>query len=795
MGSTRHGAATKVPRARVVLAIGTAALLAATGCSSSEPDATDGSTPGQSGPLFDPGDVVLAAAHLEAFDGCQAFLDHVKERALDEVGPYGLEDSPMLRMMPFDGDVAMEDGAAPATTAQGATTSDALENAPAAQEGTDYSGTNVQEEGVDEPDTVKTDGVRLVAVIDDLVTGAARLEVVDVSGAAPAALGEVGLPMWNASLLLDGDRAWAIGSAGGYGGPMPVEQGMATDVAASGVASSGGAAQPDPGLAAPFAMSTTIAEVDLTDLTSPTVVDVIHIEGSLVSARLADGRIRVVTTSPEPSGVQFEYPSDSQDEDRATEANRELIRASTIEQWLPSAAMGGGEPQPLVDCANLYRPSEFSGFAMVAVSTIDTATGLGDPAALDAVGVLAGGETVYASASSLYVATNRWLESDDFDEQGNSIGSASYETAVHRFDISGDGPATYVASGTVRGHVLNQFAMSEHDDNLRVATTDGSPWMGSEDTSESFVTVLALQGDALVEIGQVGDLGPTETIQSVRFIGDTAYVVTFRQTDPLYVVDLADPTNPRAVGELHVPGFSAYLHPLGDGLLLGVGQDGTAEGVLTGAKVSLFDVSDPASPTELATWTAPGNSSSEVQWDHHAFLWWPATQTAVLPVSSWSEDLGTPTDRAVVLHVDRSGITEVGSVTNQREATGQTACREVGDDEIAQASSDDGQSNFGDEVTDGVPGVWGYRVLDCPDGQGGMTGWQCSEVDDAGDYLGYPVDLSGVPEGHHIEVCSVGPGDPIRRSLVVSGNLLTVSAWGLLASDLGTLTEVGWLAF
>jgi hypothetical protein len=135
----------------------------------------------------------------------------------------------------------------------------------------------------------------------------------------------------------------------------------------------------------------------------------------------------------------------------------------------------------------------------------------------------------------------------------------------------------------------------------------------------------------------------------VRFLGNTAYVVTFRQMDPLYVVDLSDPTAPVVRGELKIPGYSAYLHPAGEGRLLGVGQDATDAGGRLGAQVSLFDVGDPANPLRLST-AALGSYGTPVEWDHHAFLYWPETGQLVLPVDpNWCagitfEDAGSTDD-------------------------------------------------------------------------------------------------------------------------------------------------------
>ena len=162
-----------------------------------------------------------------------------------------------------------------------------------------------------------------------------------------------------------------------------------------------------------------------------------------------------------------------------------------------------------------------------------------------------------------------------------------------------------------------------------MATTSGE-W----EDSESFVTVLEDDSGALKQVGQVGNLGRNEDIYAVRYIADKAYVVTFRRTDPLYVIDLSDPTDPTTEGELKITGYSAYLHPVGEDLLLGVGREATTTGRVTGAKVSLFDVSDPSDPRTLDSLVLEGGSS-EVEWDARAFLWWAPEDLAVVPISEW----------------------------------------------------------------------------------------------------------------------------------------------------------------
>jgi uncharacterized secreted protein with C-terminal beta-propeller domain len=179
------------------------------------------------------------------------------------------------------------------------------------------------------------------------------------------------------------------------------------------------------------------------------------------------------------------------------------------------------------------------------------------------------------------------------------------KVALNDFDI--------VASGSVPGHILNQFSLDEYDGNLRLATTIGENfWMWGVNNSSSVNDVYILD-KKLKTIGSIQDLGLGERIYSARFIKDQAYLVTFRQTDPFYVLDLSDPKNPQKKGELKIPGFSSYLHPLEDNKILGVGQEDSK------VKLSYFDVSDPSNPKEMAKYLLD-EYWTEVSNNHHAFL-------------------------------------------------------------------------------------------------------------------------------------------------------------------------------
>jgi len=218
----------------------------------------------------------------------------------------------------------------------------------------------------------------------------------------------------------------------------------------------------------------------------------------------------------------------------------------------------------------------------------------------------------------------------------------------------------------VPGWLINQYALSEWDGHLRVATTD-------ESASSSAVRVLRQQDGRLIQVGEVDGLGKGERIYSVRFVGPVGYVVTFRQTDPLYTIDLSNPQRPQVVGELKINGYSAYLHPAGDGTLIGVGQDATSEGQVKGTQVSLFDVSNPAEPRRLANYHLSG-ASSEAEFDPHAFLYWPDDQTIVVPVQgpyqTVTADEYVVSGGALVLRVNGTEIDEIGLLSHQTDRTG-----------------------------------------------------------------------------------------------------------------------------
>lgn len=538
---------------------------------------------------------------LRNFDSCPELLQWFRTNALERVTAYGLDNwyGPDTFVGP------PEPAAAPSSPVQGE--SDAA-GAPPAE---DVSGTNVQEAGVDEPDMVKTDGA--VAAI---VLGNGSVDLVDLTGASPRVADN--LPATNdyglTELLLEGDVLTMLTTNVGFynGGP----------VARSSIAPG----QPSPRV-------TTVTRWDVSDPDNAAQLSQFAMDGTYRSARSIDGVARIVIEST-PQDLPFTFPEDGSQEaqDRALAHNRQTVKDSELANWLPSWSAGTNpDGALLVGCGDVNEPPAWSGFDAITVVTLDTATDT-EPGA--ATTVMAQGQNVYASHDRLLVTTGRWGEAFEGEQIDSQV-----STELHAFDITDAEAIGYAGSGAVNGYVINQFALSEYQGDIRVAATKQPPWSGNgeqQQQSESFVAVLREGASKLTEVGRVGGLGKGEQIQSARFFGDLGVVVTFRQVDPLYLIDLRDGTRPVVTGELKDTGFSRYLHRIDANTLLGVGVDANDDGQILGAQVTLYDISNRATPTRVAKY-AVANAQSSVGDDHRSFLYWGTTRDAFVPLQVYDD--------------------------------------------------------------------------------------------------------------------------------------------------------------
>jgi uncharacterized secreted protein with C-terminal beta-propeller domain len=565
---------------------------------------------------------------LVAYHNCADMLSGLRTHTAANVGPWGLSGSYDPRLV-YSVPVR---AAVPSPQAAGATDS----GAPT------HSTTNVHEIGVDEPDLVKSNGDRIVTVsggwlrvIDTAtkkITGSLRLS--DSAGGQAA------------DLLVSGDRALVLLSpAAGYKLPLPA-----------------GPEGDGSGMAGPDGTKSTYLLVDLSG--TPRVLDTLSPNGQYVDARMVGSTIRLVVRST--PNISFPTDNDSNlSTAQRTARNQAIVRKAPLSAWLPTYDVTWSGSTRTVPCGQVSHPADYTGTSMLTIYTIDLAQGFGN---VSPVTLAADGDTVYGTHDSLYIASNPdWFVCCvAVAASGSSIPSTpirkppAEKTEIHRFDITGPGAPRYLGSGSVPGRLLSQYSLSDYDGYLRVATTTSGVNGTTRTTRASSSSVYVLAADTLKVTGHVGGLGAGEQIYAVRFVGPLGYVVTFRQTDPLYVLDLHDPAAPREAGELKLTGYSAYLHPAGDGRLIGVGQEANSLGRVAGLQVSLFDVTDASAPQRLARVVRP-DAVGEGQLDPHAFLYWPATGIAVVPIEAWS---GTAGGKVLVLKVSASGLATVGLISH-----------------------------------------------------------------------------------------------------------------------------------
>jgi hypothetical protein len=432
---------------------------------------------------------------------------------------------------------------------------------------------------------------------------------------------------------------------------------------------------------------TLLSLVNISNPTSPEVIDQQVFEGELTGTRRIGSKIYLIqNTYTDVQGLRY-WPNVGWDAsigkklaavNAMVDANLEVIDALELSDFMPNRySLGDDEmviPESktqIASCDRVFSPAAHTGSNLTTVLTYD----IRRPTLVDGLAVPGNWGTLYTSHKGIYVAANNhtfhWMWLD------GSMGPNAIMTQIHKFGISETtGRIDYEGSGSVQGRVLNQFSLDEHDDHLRVATTTpDTSWRENGKESESHVFVLADMGDVLETVGHVDGLGIDERIYSVRFMGDRGYVVTFRQVDPLYVLDLSQPRAPRVTGELKIPGYSSYMHPLDADHLLTIGRDATDTGQVRGLQFQIFDVSDPAEP-KLAQKTILGDSWSgwsEAEYDHHAFNYFAAKGLLALPISGWMDFVGHDgfhhgqyRSQLFLFDVDvNTGVLPVGAVSHQ----------------------------------------------------------------------------------------------------------------------------------
>jgi hypothetical protein len=574
----------------------------------------------------DPGAAPAAADSLFSFNDCGELRDWYVDHNLSDVGPYGWGGR-IYAMKGFD-------------QRMGATVPEALNrlaDATTAARGSSSTGTNTQEAAVDEPDVAKTDGTLLVRLTRPHGNDTDQVLVVsDVTGATNDTLARIHLPeaSYDSQLLLVGTHVILTQSAGGYGNPIaydtraPFPIGPGTDA------------------------STRVLDIDISDPAHPQLVGTDVYNGSLISARQYGDVVRLVTDTGRPE-LKWRLPHKGFSAPQATAWNKKLVRESTIEDWLPTVSHAG-QKKRLLDCSDLMHPKVWSGSDTIAVTTFKAAAA----AERSSVGITAAGGIVYSSVDRLYVASTQWQEPHRglFIRGGPNeriVAPGTVTTDLHAFAL--DGPkTTYLASGHIDGTIRDRWSLDEYDGYLRVA------WSNQDrGRVQNGITVLKEHDHTLQEVGTLDGLGVDEDIQSVRWFDDLAIVVTFRQVDPLYTIDLSDPNTPRKLGALTVPGYSGYLHPIGHDLLLGLGVDGGGWG-----QAAVFDIKDLRHPVRISRIGFGSNSHLDALEEPRAFTWLPSAQTGLTVVEDWSTVHAYDRFRVEALNVGPGGETDRRTVAH-----------------------------------------------------------------------------------------------------------------------------------
>ena len=596
----------------------------------------------------------VSTPDLVEFDDCEDLENRLKDviledyriqllQAVEEQYYYFWDDIMLEDDMMAEADGSATGGSSPPTTTRRV-------------EGTDFSGTNNQEGGVDEADVVKTDGYYIYFL------NGKKLEIMGVP--------EFGELVYQSnttiegnphSMLLDGDRLVVISSVSSWNIPAsnPLYQAMEWDEEYSSWRT--------------YSL-TKFSVFDISDRSDIELERELFIEGSYITAREVDGTIRTVTNAwMETMGLSswldlpegywsLDYDSPLRLQIREEVAyqtmleNEEVIADMTLSDLVPRIYERQGDSVLTHsitndDCASFVAPQDGFSRSINSIFSFDITAADFD---FEADHIIGNYPLVYSSADALILAEKSWdswwfWNSDDSDEATN----------IHMFDISDPGTTEYIASGRVDGTIQDQFSLSEYQGVIRVASTEGQWgrwWLDNPEPMTSNVVTLQPTTDAtghttLEQIGIVEGIAPNETIWSARFVEDRAYIVTFENMDPLWTIDLSDPTNPVIMGELKIPGVSTYIHPISENTLLTIGMGPadleTGEGLdWSNVRLSLFDVSDFTNPLETTTLTiSPVEdennpcwswSNSEATYEHKAFQYWAPKSMLAVPMNTYT---------------------------------------------------------------------------------------------------------------------------------------------------------------
>ena len=486
-----------------------------------------------------------------------------------------------------------------------------------------FSETNEQVTGISEGDIVKTDGQYLyvMSLYDN------KIRIIRADGSDLRVVSTIFYDdLWgNEFYLIGNSRLAIIGGEQVQIQPLPISD----DQALSRIA-------PDYHYGWYGNSFTTLIIFDISDRNSPVELRRVSMDGWSVSTRVIGGIVYMVTNKH-----VWGIPMD--------QADTHLIMPY-IRDTVDSA---GFEP---MDFARIHYVPGTDDTSYMLIGAINVF----DDAPFEPTAYLGAGSNLYMSHNAMYITQYRWVQpaiAANSDDMIDVWLPGGMKTEIMRFAIN-ETYINYTGKGLVDGSPINQYSMDEYNGYFRIATTD---W-----NEGTYVTVLSTS--TMQAVGRTEPLAPGEMMHSMRFMGDMGYVVTFLNVDPLFTIDLSDPYNPRMLGELKIPGFSQYLHPVGNGLLLGIGRDTQeiytrdSNGVETvvgfqdsGMRATLFDVKNPYDPKEVDVLLL-GEGWTEVSHNPRAFMNDPSRNQYGFIAESWNNTLGHSQVSAFILRVENERL-------------------------------------------------------------------------------------------------------------------------------------------
>ncbi|KRQ86762.1 Beta propeller domain protein [Caloramator mitchellensis] len=487
----------------------------------------------------------------------------------------------------------------------------AEKSAAAASPANDYSNTNVQVQGVDESDIIKTDGEYIYQVIND------RLVIVKAYPASDMKVVNTIKYDTNAfypnDIYVNGNNLIVIGRK--YVNINKAEQESNAAVMKK--------------VINPVILTKPVTKVivyDTTDKSNIKIKRTIEVDGDYLTSRMINSKFYMITNK-----YVYDY----------------RIMTDIKPSFKDSAFKAGKEN--VVDFKDIrYFPGYVEPNYMI-ISSFDILK----PEKADIQTYLGSGQNVYVTNENIYVAVSEY-ETPKTEGASRLIAPTyNVNTILYKFNIAYG--VKYAANGKVPGSILNQFSMDEYNGYFRIATTKGFAWGEGDNIAKNNLYIL----DADLNItGKIEDLAPGETIKSARFMGEKIYIVTFKNVDPLFVIDAKNAKEPKILGFLKIPGFSTYLHPYDETHIIGFGVDtkdvstkdwngnDSTITIQNGLKMSMFDVSDFENPKEMfSEYIGNRGSYSELLYNHKALLFSKEKNIFAFPVTVYeAKDRENPFD-------------------------------------------------------------------------------------------------------------------------------------------------------